>query len=139
VEHRVPIELKIAGKWSASKLRERLESQLTEQYLRAARHGIFLVVNRGGSRDRRSWRVAGKSVNFAGLAEWLKKEAATLKAGSAKVEGLEVVAIDLLVRDKEVRKRTTRRVALKNKKKNTSRPGKNVRSKTKSAKRGRRK
>lgn len=98
VEQRVPIEIKIAGKWGGAELKERLANQLGHQYLRAARHGIFLVVNRGKDGDRKSWRIGRRTVDFENLIAALVTEAATLLAASASMDGLEVVGIDLLRR-----------------------------------------
>ena len=99
VKERVPIDIKIAGKWTFEKLKERLVNQLAGQYLRAARQGIFLVVNCGRERDRKSWKVSNRSVDFAELIEALKIEAARLLVGAAYIEGLEVVGIDLVRRN----------------------------------------
>ncbi len=98
IEQRVPIEIKIAGKWSGAQLKERLANQLGQQYLRAARHGVFLVVNRGGERDRKSWRFGQRAVDFDGLIEALAAEATALLSASPTMNGLEVVGIDLLRR-----------------------------------------
>lgn len=98
IEQRVPIEIKIAGKWSGERLKERLAHQLVEQYLRAARHGIFLVVNRGGERDRKSWKFGQRAVDFDGLIAALAAEASALLGASTTMEALEVVGIDLLRR-----------------------------------------
>ena len=43
----VPIELKIADKWTLAQLIERLENQLVRQYMRVSQYGIFLVVHNG--------------------------------------------------------------------------------------------
>jgi hypothetical protein len=99
VDARIPIELKIADarKWSAALLRDKLEKQLAEQYLREARYGIFLLVRRGGPRDRKSWphQSLGKTFDFHGLTEWLCEEAKDLVCANPSIDGLEVVAIDL--------------------------------------------
>ena len=98
IEQRPPIEIKIAGKWGGEHLKERLANQLGQQYLRAARHGIFLVVNRGAEGDRKSWRIGQRSVDFDGLIAALTAEAASLLGASTTMDGLEVVGIDLLRR-----------------------------------------
>lgn len=121
VQQRVPIELKIAGKWSGNDLRKRIKTQLTGQYLRSARHGIFLVVNRGAKADRKTWIVSGKKVDFAGLIGWLKPEAAALLENSTTVDGLEVVGIDLLIREKVAAKKQTSRSKSPSKKKTDKR------------------
>jgi hypothetical protein len=98
IEQRVPIEIKIAGKWSGAQLKERLANQLGQQYLRAARHGIFLVVNRGGERDRKSWRFGQRAIDFDGLIAALAAQATALLSACTTMDGLEVVGIDLLHR-----------------------------------------
>ena len=92
VDARIPIEIKIAGKWSANKLRERMENQLVGQYLREARYGIFLLVNRGADRDKKSWRHDG-NLSFSTLVQWLKDESRTLL--NEHVQDIEVIGIDL--------------------------------------------
>ncbi len=92
VDARIPIEIKIAGKWSANDLRERMENQLVGQYLREARYGIFLLVNRGADRDKKSWRHDG-NLSFSTLVQWLKDESRTLL--NERVQDIEVIGIDL--------------------------------------------
>ena len=92
VDARIPIEIKIAGKWSANQLRERMENQLVGQYLREARYGIFLLVNRGADRDKKSWRHDG-NLSFSTLVQWLKDESRTLL--NERVQDIEVIGIDL--------------------------------------------
>jgi hypothetical protein len=101
VTERVPIELKLAGKWKSDKLRERLENQLTKQYMLEAKYGVFVVVNRAAHIDTKSWSIGGLRVGFADLVEWLKAEASQLVAKSATVEAITIVGIDLTLRDKE--------------------------------------
>ena len=102
VEARIPIELKIADAqhWRASALREKLKEQLSEQYLREAQYGIFLLVRRGGPTDRRSWphRGLGKTFDFPKLVTWLQDEAHKLVRADPSIDGLEVISIDLTLR-----------------------------------------
>ena len=98
VDAPVPIEIKIAGKWSANELRERMENQLVGQYLREARYGIFLVVNRDTEGNRKSWRHDGE-LKFSALVEWLKDESRTLL--NEHVQDIEVIGIDLTRRTGE--------------------------------------
>ena len=92
VDARIPIEIKIAGKWSANELRERMENQLVGQYLREAHYGIFLLVNRGAEGDKKYWRP-GKKLSFSTLIQWLRDESGTLL--NEHVQGVEVIGIDL--------------------------------------------
>jgi hypothetical protein len=103
VDARVPIEIKIAGQWTAAEMRERLENQLVKQYMREARYGVFLVVNRGGKKDQKQWTVDGKLVGFDKLVAWLQEEARGVAAGSVSVDGLDVVGIDLTRRSPATR------------------------------------
>lgn len=98
VDKRIPIEIKIAGRWRAVELQERLRNQLVGQYMRESRYGIFLLVNRGGPHDIRRWRVDQKQVGLLELVDWLQKQARSIQRRSSRVGGLEVMAIDLLKR-----------------------------------------
>ena len=93
VDARIPIEIKIAGKWSANHLRERMENQLVGQYLREAQYGVFLLVNRGAVRDNKSWRHDDGKLSFSALVQWLKDESRTLL--NEHVQDIEVIGIDL--------------------------------------------
>ena len=95
VDARIPIEVKIAGKWQAPVLRERLKNQLVGQYMREARYGIFLVVNRGAKGDLQTWNPSGKRVGFAELVHWLSRRAEALLTTRSNIDGLQVVGIDL--------------------------------------------
>ena len=98
VDARIPIEIKIAGKWSANQLRERMKNQLVGQYLREAHYGIFLLVNRGAEGDKKYWRP-GKKLSFSTLIQWLRDESGTLL--NEHVQGVEVIGIDLTKRTGE--------------------------------------
>ena len=98
VEARIPIEIKIAGKWSANELRERMENQLVGQYLREAQYGIFLLVNRDGEGDRGYWQP-NKRLDFPALTQWLKDESKALL--NEHVQDIEVIGIDLTRRTGE--------------------------------------
>jgi len=101
----VPIELKIAdNNWSGPDLFERLKNQLCGQYLRDARSncGIFLIVYRG---KKWHWKDpgSGKMVDFSTLIQLLKKEAKKIAIADEKIEGLEIIDIDLTRRLKSNR------------------------------------
>ena len=98
VDARIPIEIKIAGRWSANELRERMENQLGGQYLHEAHYGIFLLVNRGEEGDRRYWQHS-KRLNFSALTQWLKDESRALL--NEHVQDIEVIGIDLTKRTGE--------------------------------------
>ena len=99
VDARIPIEIKIAGKWSANELRERMENQLVGQYLREAQYGIFLLVNRGAKRDKKKYWRSNRRLSFSTLVEWLKNESRTLL--NEHVQDIEVIGIDLTRRTGE--------------------------------------
>ena len=64
----LPIELKLAERWSGNQLFERLENQLAADYLRDNRSqcGIFLLVYKDKDR-KKSWEINSKNLNFAEL------------------------------------------------------------------------
>ena len=94
----VPIELKLAEKWSGSKLFERLENQLCGDYLRD-RHstmGLFVLVNRG---RQNTWRIpGGEVVDFAELVQRLQILGETLARDMLGVDAVKVLGIDLTAR-----------------------------------------
>jgi hypothetical protein len=93
----VPVELKIADKWTFNQLCERLENQLIKQYMRLSKYGIFLMVYRGIK--KRFWRDHNnKLVNFTGLVEALKQNLDVFIKKYQNVEALNVVGIDFTVR-----------------------------------------
>ena len=94
----VPVEMKIAEKWSFGKLRERLENQLIRQYMRVSRYGIFLLIH-SGKKDRR-WKDThtNKLVTFTELVEALKQDLEDLIRKHPNVADLEIVGIDFTIR-----------------------------------------
>lgn len=94
----VPAELKLAERWTGPKLLERLENQLSGDYLRDNRsaRGIFVLVNRDNSRH---WQVpSGDKVDFNGLVLALRAHWASIASKHIHVEELTVIGIDLLKR-----------------------------------------
>jgi hypothetical protein len=99
VNARIPIELKIADKWAATALKERLQTQLIGQYLREACCGIYLLVRRGAEGDQRRWSLPhGERADFSELVAWLTVQATSLIAQHPNIKGLQVVGIDLTAR-----------------------------------------
>ncbi len=98
----VPIELKIADKWSGAELLERLENQLCGQYLRDVRSncGIFLLTYCGGKK----WQHPNtkKRLDFLGLIQLLQAKAHKIVASNSMVESIEVIGIDLTRRENKV-------------------------------------
>jgi len=103
VDAPVPIELKIADKWSYAKLVERLHNQLVGQYLRDARSrlGVFLLVWRG---TKKKWRESkfGKPFSFGNLLERLEAQAEAILRDRYDLEGIRIVGIDLTKRDTRI-------------------------------------
>ena len=93
----VPVELKIAEKWSYNKLLERLENQLIKQYMRTSKYGIFLLA-RCSFDGRKSWKGDG-SYSFVELVEKLNKQALKLQLKYENIEEVRVIGIDLMLRD----------------------------------------
>lgn len=100
----VPVELKIADKWSGHKLFEKLRLQLCCDYLRDLdnENGIYLLVNRGVEREK--WKLPDqKLANFESLIEALQAYAAQLTTTDQEirkmgVSNLQVIGIDLTKR-----------------------------------------
>lgn len=105
----VPVELKIADKWSGPKLHEKLRDQLCGDYLRdqSNENGIFLLVNRGEKRTR--WRTSGGDVDFEPLVGALQEYALDListneETKHLRISNIQVVGIDLTKRRKVMQK-----------------------------------
>ena len=91
----VPVELKVAEKWSGPDLFERIKNQLCGDYLRDSRssRGIFLLVYRGG---RSYWKLPNRNrVDFLGLTEALKVYWSRISKDLPNVEDITVIGIDL--------------------------------------------
>ena len=98
----VPIELKIAENYSGAKLLERLKVQLCGQYLRDIRSncGIYLLVYL----DEKLWQhpVTKEMLGFNKLVLFLQGEAQSIVSGTNKIEGLQVIGVDLTKRSNSV-------------------------------------
>lgn len=96
----LPIELKIADRWSGPKLQERLISQLCGDYLRdeCSTYGIFLLFNQ---EREKQWRLPSSgSVGFEDLIHSLQKYWEHEQANYPHVAGIKVIGIDLTKRKK---------------------------------------
>lgn len=100
----VPVELKIAGKWTGPQLFERLENQLCGDYLRDLRsgRGVYLLVHRG---DRRSWELpgGGRADSFPALVTALQTYWTATADRFPGVDDVKVVGIDLTRRNAATR------------------------------------
>lgn len=101
VSHGMPIEIKIADKWSAQQLADQLNLQLVGDYMRESPAGIFLLLRRGSVsfHDKQSWKMprSTKSMNFQELIEWLEEAATSIQKSKANI-CLRVIGIDLTLR-----------------------------------------
>lgn len=94
----VPVELKLADKWTGLQLFERLENQLCGDYLRDVRSscGIFLLVNHG---SKKTWMLPGKQrVAFNDLVTALQQHWMSLAPKYPNVEDIRIIGIDLTKR-----------------------------------------
>jgi hypothetical protein len=92
----IPTELKIADNWTGPQLFERLENQLSGDYLRDRRssRGIFLLLNRGEKRNR--WQLPdGKLVDFENVVDSLQRHWELLAPEYPGVDEIRVIGIDL--------------------------------------------
>ncbi len=94
----VPVELKIADKWTYSQLCERLENQLIGQYMRVSQCGILLIVHNG---RRPSWSNSDtkKRLTFSELVPALRDVGYELAEKYSNVSDIEVIGIDLTARN----------------------------------------
>ncbi|WP_019099820.1 NACHT domain-containing protein [Pseudomonas putida] len=93
----VPIELKLADKWTGASLFERLENQLMGDYLRDSRSscGIFLLINQG---SRSTWEAPNGRLSFDELVTALQDKWLSLAPSYPNVEDIKVIGIDLTKR-----------------------------------------
>jgi hypothetical protein len=95
----IPIELKLAEKWSGPELFERLENQLCGDYLRDNRsnRGLFVLVYRG---EQSNWELPGtrKKTDFIGLVTGLQNHWPSISGKFPNVVDIRVIGIDLTVR-----------------------------------------
>jgi len=95
----VPIELKLADKWTGPKLFERLENQLCGDYLRDNRsnRGIFVLVYRG---EQKHWEMPDNAnrVDFLGLVTALQEYWKHISTKFPGIDDITVIGIDLTKR-----------------------------------------
>jgi hypothetical protein len=96
----VPVELKIADKWSHKELIERLENQLIRQYMRISQYGIFLIVYNGMKKS--NWRNVhnNKSLTFLDLVNVLKEDLVQILHSYQNIQKIDIIGIDFTVRVK---------------------------------------
>ncbi len=91
----VPVELKLAERWTGPELFERLENQLSGDYLRDNRsaRGIFALVNR---EKARRWQLpSGVTADFDGLLDALRHHWKSIANKHLHVEEITIIGIDL--------------------------------------------
>nr|WP_313391377.1 hypothetical protein [Brevundimonas diminuta] len=98
----VPMELKLADAWTGPSLFERLEVQLSGDYLRdvRSRRALFVLVHRGDERKAR-WQIPPSMdpVDFMGLIQALEAHWTRLAPQYPNVESIRIIGIDLTARD----------------------------------------
>lgn len=97
----VPVELKLADKWTGPKLFERLKNQLCGDYLRDNRsnRGVFVLVYRG---EKQRWDLpeSDVAVTFQELVNALQAHWQTISSKFPNVDDIRVIGIDLTLRSK---------------------------------------
>lgn len=95
----VPVELKIAHKWTGPQLFEKLKDQLCGDYLRDkhSTNGIYLLVHRG---EQNTWQHpdSNKLLPFGELISALQCYANGIVASCPEISNIEVIGIDLIKR-----------------------------------------
>ena len=101
----VPVELKIADKWSGPELFAKLKDQLCGDYLRDedSTNGIYLLVHHG---KKKLWQHPDSKqfLPFEELIAALKRYAQDIIASSPGISNIEVIGIDLIKRSKSMQK-----------------------------------
>ena len=101
----VPVELKIAHRWTGPQLFEKLKTQLCGDYLRDrdSTNGIYLLVDHG---KKNTWQYPNSRnrLNFEELIAALQCYAQDIIASSLGISNIEVIGIDLTKRKKSKQK-----------------------------------
>ena len=101
----VPVELKIADKWSGSELFAKLKDQLCGDYLRDvdSTSGIYLLVHHG---KKNKWRHpdSKKFLPFEEMIAALQSSAQNIIASCPGISNIEIIGIDLIKRSKSMQK-----------------------------------
>ena len=101
----VPVELKIADKWSGPELFAKLKDQLCGDYLRDvdSTNGIYLLVHRG---EKNTWQHpdSKKRLHFEDLIAALQCYAQDIIASEPGISNIEVIGIDLTKRKNSMQK-----------------------------------
>ncbi len=110
----VPIELKLADKWTGPHLFERLEVQLCGDYLRDRRsnRGVYCLIYHG-SKSRWDLPNGGRAESFEALIEALQTYWMVLAPQFPDVEDIRVIGIDLTKRSVDTKTTAARRRAAK--------------------------
>ena len=114
----VPVELKVADKWTGPHLFERLEVQLCGDYLRDAQssRGIFALVYRG---TRTHWELpgGGQADDFEALITALRHHWSAISNQFPRIEDIAIIGIDLTRRGGQAEASRRRAAAPKSKRK----------------------
>ncbi|TDU32834.1 hypothetical protein DFR24_2242 [Panacagrimonas perspica] len=97
----VPVEVKLAHKWTGPQLFERLENQLCGDYLRDYHSGcgVYLLLDYLGRWELPTSRGGG-TVDFRGLLSALQTRWEELSAGLPHIEEIKIIGVDLSLRSK---------------------------------------
>ncbi|WP_318390554.1 hypothetical protein [Enterobacter sp.] len=97
----VPVELKLADKWTGPALFERLENQLCGDYLRDTRsgRGIFMLINRNTEKNK-GWQVPEEKANiiFKQLVERLQQHWKNISHQFQNIDDIRIIGVDLAKR-----------------------------------------
>ncbi len=97
----VPVELKIADKWSGPELFTKLEKQLCGDYMRDVNstNGIYLLVRRS---EKNTWQHpdSNSRLPFEKLIAELQCSARAIIASNPGISNIEIIGIDLTKRKK---------------------------------------
>lgn len=92
----LPVELKLADKWTGPELLERLENQLCGDYLRDSRsgYGLFVLVYRG---EKKRWALpeTPEAIDFEGLVAALEARWNEISGRFPNIQDIRVIGIDL--------------------------------------------
>ncbi len=97
LKNSMPVEIKIADKWTCKKLLNQIEEQLIGKYMRVSQYGIFLLIRK----KKGKWQNPRTKVrvNFDDLILLLKEHVRALKNKYPYIEDIEVFGICLMKRN----------------------------------------
>lgn len=94
----VPVEIKIAERWSERKLRERMEGQLLNDYMRSSEYGVYLLFRFGDRIQPSKGKWHGSASEFEKLIQSLQSRWWKISPRSPNIQAITVIGIDLTIR-----------------------------------------